>query len=58
MQTDLKIVNQKNCPKCRGKLFLDRDAYGWYFTCCLCGYNQDIPDPNAKPPVDIRKLKD
>ncbi|MFA5299611.1 MAG: hypothetical protein WC389_15590 [Lutibacter sp.] len=36
------------CPRCRSRLYLDRDTYG-HFKACLCGYIQDIDaDPKAE----------
>ncbi|MBI4202200.1 MAG: hypothetical protein HY532_03680 [Chloroflexi bacterium] len=28
----------KQCPKCQGDLFLDRDMYGPFVSCLQCGY--------------------
>jgi len=25
-----------HCPRCRGRLLLERDITGWQFTCLLC----------------------
>jgi len=25
-----------HCPRCRGRLLLERDVTGWQFTCLLC----------------------
>ncbi len=33
----------KNCPKCRGDIYLDHDLYGDYVTCLQCGYTSDYP---------------
>ena len=32
----------KSCPKCRGDLYLDRDAYGAFRQCLQCGLIQDL----------------
>lgn len=58
MQTvNIKTTIQSRCVKCGGKLFVDRDAYGWYLS-CICGKTIDIPDPNIKPQPLIKDLKD
>jgi hypothetical protein len=31
------------CPKCGGKIFFDRDCYGWYEKCLYCGWYRDLP---------------
>jgi len=28
----------KNCPRCGGDMFIERDSYGWYEKCLQCGY--------------------
>ena len=30
------------CPKCKGKVYIDRDVYGWYIECLGCGYTRDL----------------
>ena len=30
------------CPKCGGKLYLDKDHYGWYEQCLQCGLTRDL----------------
>ncbi len=32
------------CPKCGGKVFLDRDHYGWYAQCLLCGFLRNLEE--------------
>ena len=29
----------KNCPRCHGDLFQERDQYGWYVSCLQCGHH-------------------
>jgi uncharacterized protein YbaR (Trm112 family) len=31
------MIYFKACPKCRGDIYLDRDAYGPYKKCLQCG---------------------
>jgi DNA-directed RNA polymerase subunit M/transcription elongation factor TFIIS len=39
----------KDCPKCRGDMFIDRDRYGWHKQCLQCGYLIDLAKAvNAK----------
>ena len=33
----------KNCPRCSGDLFEDRDLYGAFITCMQCGFTRDVP---------------
>lgn len=30
------------CPRCKGDVRLDRDEYGWYEECLMCGYMHDV----------------
>ena len=32
----------KSCPRCKGYVWLDRDKYGWYEQCIMCGYQRDF----------------
>ncbi|MDP3878938.1 MAG: hypothetical protein Q8Q07_01355 [Dehalococcoidales bacterium] len=32
----------KNCPRCQGDLFVDRDIDGWYAQCLQCSYRRDL----------------
>ena len=36
------------CPKCQGLLHLDRDEYGWYMECFMCGFTQDMKEYSAQ----------
>lgn len=43
-----------SCPRChQGKVFIDRDQYGWYECCLQCGYTRDLPDI-AHPVAEAR----
>ena len=33
---------RKRCPKCGGKVLLDKDYHGWYQECLQCGYTCDL----------------
>ena len=44
----------KACPKCKGDMYLERDAYGEYRKCLQCGQIQELGlnmtvVANAKP---------
>jgi len=30
----------KNCPRCQGDLYTEREDGGWYDSCLQCGYTQ------------------
>ena len=34
----------KNCPRCKGDVFIDRDLDGWYAQCLQCSYRQELKD--------------
>jgi hypothetical protein len=38
-----KDNQQVRCPKCGGKIFFDKDCYGWYEKCLYCGWSRDLP---------------
>ena len=33
----------KSCPRCRGDIFVNREADGWCEQCLQCGYLRDMP---------------
>jgi len=33
---------RRQCPKCSGRVFLERDEFGWYEKCLFCGYQKEI----------------
>ena len=37
-----KVKSNVPCPKCGGKLYLDRDYNGWYEQCLQCGHIKDL----------------
>jgi hypothetical protein len=37
-----KVHTTGPCPKCGGKLYLDRDYNGWYEQCLQCGHIKDL----------------
>ena len=30
------------CPKCGGKIIIDRDLYGWYEQCLQCSFTRNL----------------
>jgi len=32
----------KECPRCGGDIFLDRDLVSWYEQCLQCSYRHDL----------------
>jgi hypothetical protein len=36
------MSNFKNCTKCSGVVLVDRDKYGWYEQCLMCGLIRDL----------------
>ena len=36
------MSNFKNCTKCSGFVLVDRDEYGWYEQCLMCGFIRDL----------------
>ena len=52
------------CPRCKGDVLIDRDEYGWYEECLMCGYTHDletavvaVPHNNEGNPREKRKAK-
>ena len=36
------MSNFKYCTKCSGVVLVDRDEYGWYEQCLMCGFIRDL----------------
>jgi hypothetical protein len=42
-KTKMKMKwTHKNCPRCKGNVYLEKDMYGWYEQCLQCGYSRDL----------------
>jgi len=37
----------KDCPRCGGDTFIDKDFDGWYQQCLLCAYRRELRELNA-----------
>lgn len=35
----------KNCPRCNGDMFIERDVDGLLERCLLCGFSREISGP-------------
>ncbi len=42
----------KGCPRCTGKVQIDRDHWGWYEQCIQCGYMRDLQLRDVLPLLD------
>ena len=38
----LGMLRLKACPRCKGDVVFERDAWGWYEQCIQCGYLRDL----------------
>ena len=36
------MFERQTCPRCKDKLRIERDEYGWYSECIMCGYMYDL----------------
>jgi len=32
------VSRVQTCPRCKGRIYIDRDEYGWFIECITCGY--------------------
>ena len=37
----------KDCPRCGGDTFIDKDIDGWYQQCLLCAYRRELRELNT-----------
>lgn len=55
---DVDIPRLESCPKCKGRLLLEKDNYGSYQQCLQCGFIHDletitwIDEPIAEPQAE------
>jgi hypothetical protein len=38
------MLSWQSCPKCKGKIYVDRDLYGWFVECLMCGFSHDLEE--------------
>lgn len=46
-QRTMNMLWFKECPKCEGDLYMDRDMYGPFVCCVQCGYYLTDPQISA-----------
>lgn len=44
----------KDCPRCGGDTYIDRDIDGWFQQCLLCAYRLELEElNNRKKPLAV-----
>ena len=38
------MFKEGTCHKCKGRVYIDRDEYGWFVGCVMCGYMHDLTE--------------
>ena len=55
----IEMIMFKACPRCQGDMHQNRDMYGEYRECLMCGYMADIAKPGLfgmqLAPAPVRK---
>lgn len=51
----MAIPRLDSCPKCKGRLLLEKDNYGLYQQCLQCGYLHDL---ETFPVIDSAETED
>lgn len=46
----MSVRSRPTCPRCRSLLRTERDVYGTYSSCLMCGYVHEW----GRPPADLR----
>jgi hypothetical protein len=51
------MLTHKQCPKCKGNIYLSTDYYGRYEQCLQCGYTCDLDgiDEQKEPLVQMKE---
>lgn len=47
-------LQRTRCPKCGGRLFSDKDRYGYYQQCLQCGFIKNVEEAVQKPDAVIQ----
>jgi hydrogenase maturation factor HypF (carbamoyltransferase family) len=55
LQRNMTMLWFKQCPKCEGALYLDRDMYGPFVACLQCGYY--LSDAQMKVLLTLGELR-
>ena len=48
----------RNCPRCGGDMFIDKDLYGWFEKCLQCGYRCELRELDEFGHHTLRKDKE
>ena len=40
------MIKFRDCPRCKGDLYLSQDVYGKFYSCMQCGYLRDVIEVN------------
>ena len=52
------MLTHKQCPKCRGNIYVSSDYYGRYEQCLQCGYTYDLDtNPELQKEAALRDEK-
>jgi len=54
----MAIPRLESCPKCKGRLLLEKDNFGSYQQCLQCGYLHDLQTFPALDSEDIEDEKE
>ncbi len=51
------MLTHKQCPKCKGNIYVSADYYGRYEQCLQCGYTCDLDaiDDHSKQVVQLKE---
>jgi hypothetical protein len=51
------MLTHKQCPKCRGNIYISADYYGRYEQCLQCGFISDLDsgDEHKKPIAQVKE---
>jgi hypothetical protein len=49
-KTENIISTRTRCPKCGGRIFFEKDHFGWYAYCILCGHSINLKEDTGTLP--------